>query len=82
MEKTTAILSSLLLCSAAMGATVTISPWTPIFKGVEFASGSQQAETGSELDQQVCCMRVDLTDPDIELFTTPACTDCGTYDTL
>ena len=82
MKKIIQVLSLTLLCNAAPGAIVTVGPWRPIYKGVELASGRQQDQTGSELDQQVLCLRVDLTDPDIVLFTTPRCTNCGGYDTL
>ena len=82
MKKFLAGLSSLFLCHVAPGALVTVGPWTPIFKGVELASGQQQAQTGSEQNHQVLCLRVDLTDPDVVLFTTPHCTNCGGYETL
>jgi phosphodiester glycosidase len=81
MRKIFQVLGLLFFCSPAMGALVTVGPWTPIFKGVDLASGQQQPEVPGELDQQVLCLRVDLTDPDIELFTTPHCTSCN-LDTL
>jgi hypothetical protein len=58
-------------------ADVTVDPWTPIFKGVELAAGHQQATQAGEFNHQVLCLRVDLTNPDIRLFTTPKCTNCG-----
>lgn len=75
-------LSLWITCGWAQAATVTIGPWTPLFKGVELASGWQQAQLAGEIEQRVLCLRVDLTDPDIELFTTPKCTNCGSYETL
>jgi hypothetical protein len=48
-------------------------PWVPIFKGVEHAGGTNvpgQAGSFPRL-QVVYCERVDLTDPDVRLFTTP-----------
>lgn len=65
-----------LACATAPAATITVGSWTPIFKGVELASGSQAAVTSGEKNQQVLCLRVDLTDPDVALLTTPRC-DCG-----
>jgi|YelNatPaOPRAMG01_1025707.scaffolds.fasta_scaffold08698_7 hypothetical protein len=75
-------LSLLLACGCAQAATVTVGPWTPLFKGVELASGWQQAQLPGEIEQRALCLRVDLMDPDIELFTTPKCTNCGSYETL
>jgi hypothetical protein len=63
-------------------ATVTVSPWVPIFKGIDLASGRQEAQLTGERNHRVMCMRVDLTEPSIQLFTTPKCTNCGTYETL
>lgn len=83
MSKLVLILSLcvLVLDPAARSAVISVGSWIPVFKGVELASGQQQAQTASELDQQVLCLRVDLTDPDISLFTTPHCTNC-VRDTL
>ncbi len=66
-----------LLCQPAFAAVVTVGSWSPTFKGIDLASGQQQAQTFNEIDQQVLCLRVDLTDPDIVLFTTPHCDGCG-----
>lgn len=69
----------MLLGATAQAATTNVGPWVPIFSGIELASG--QWTSGSS-NQRVLCLRVDLTDPDIELFTTPKCTNCGSYETL
>lgn len=48
-------------------------PWTPLFKGIDLAVGTNDPSISgnfSEL-QAVRCVRVDLTDPDVSLFTTP-----------
>ncbi len=82
MRKIFQLLSLLLFCSPAVGALVTVGSWTPIFKGVELASGRQQAQLAGEANHQVLCLRVDLTDPDIELFTTPHCTNGCNLETL
>jgi hypothetical protein len=70
------------ICATAPAALVTVGPWSPIFKGVDLASGQQQAQLSGERNHQVLCLRVDLSDPDVELFTTPKCTNCGAYETL
>lgn len=72
----------MLFCSAAQAATVTVDPWTPIFKGIDIAGGQQQATVGGEFNHRTLCYRIDLSDPDVVLFTTPRCTNCSGYDTL
>lgn len=51
-------------------AAIKVSPWVPIFQGVELAKG--EADAAEPRLQQVRAVRVDLRDPDIELFTTPS----------
>ena len=80
MKKLVPILAGVLLAQAARAATITIGPWSPRFKGIELASGQQQSDGTAAPDQQVLCLRIDLTDPDVELFATPKC-DCA-LDTL
>ena len=67
------------------------TPWTNIFKGVDLARGTNIPPTlitnyaGVYSDtrmQAVFCLRVDLTDPDIELVTNPQCTNCGSYEVI
>lgn len=68
--------------SVGSAAQITVGPWTPMFRGVELASGQQQATLAGERNHRVLCLRVDLTDPDIKLFTTPKCANCSPYETL
>jgi hypothetical protein len=82
MIKVWYVIGLVFCCAALPAATVTVSPWVPIFKGVDLASGQQQATVAGEPNHRTMCMRIDLTDPSIELFTTPKCTNCGTYETL
>ncbi|MGD0536352.1 MAG: phosphodiester glycosidase family protein [Verrucomicrobiota bacterium] len=51
-------------------------PWVPIFKGVAHAGGTNVPGIAGNFPrlQVVYCERVDLTDPDIRLFTTPRAT--------
>lgn len=51
-------------------AAIKVDPWRPIFKGVELAKG--EADAAESRLQKVRAVRVDLRDPDIELFTTPS----------
>ena len=77
MKSLPVVLNLALLGAVSQAATITVGPWAAIYKGVELASGQQQAQTTGERNQQVLCYRVDLADPDIELFTTPKCTNCN-----
>ena len=50
------------------------SAWTPLFKGIQFATGTNDPSIPGDFNttlQAVRCVRVDLTDPDIRLFPTP-----------
>src|SRR5512138_2491617 len=51
----------------------TVSPWVPIFKGIEAATGTNDGGGGVTLS--VHALRVDLQDPDVRLFVTPAVTN-------
>src|SRR5215467_8267529 len=48
-------------------------PWTPIFKGIDHAVGTNTPGIAGNFPelQVVHCIRVDLTDPDVRLFPTP-----------
>ncbi len=49
-----------------------LGPWKPIFKGIDHATGTNTpANGGFTNDQVIQAIRVDLTDPDVRLFTTP-----------
>jgi hypothetical protein len=50
-----------------------MGPWTPIFKGIDHAVGiNNPSIAGNFAELQVVhCVRVDLTDPDVQLFPTP-----------
>ena len=71
-----AFLSLTLLFAAAFWAQASpvFGPWTPIFKGIDHAVGTNNPNIAGSFTtgwQVVHCVRVDLTDPDIQLFTTP-----------
>jgi hypothetical protein len=73
------LLGACLALSAGQAATTNVGSWTPIFKGIDLASG--QWTSGSSA-QQVLCLRVDLTDPDVVLYTTPHCTNSCALEVL
>ena len=53
-------------------ATTDVGPWVPIFKGVDYSLSTNIPGSGDFPRLQVVhAFRVDLTDPDIRLFTTP-----------
>src|ERR1017187_5549295 len=54
-----------------------LGPWVPIFKGIEHAVGTNNPNISGNFSnlQVVHCVRVDLTDPDVRLFTTPKTTN-------
>jgi exopolysaccharide biosynthesis protein len=58
--------------TAALGGPA-IGPWVPIFKGIEHAVGTNDPNIAGNFPelQVVHCLRVDLTDPDVQFFTTP-----------
>jgi len=53
--------------------TPTTTPWTPIFKGIDRLAGTNTPDGGGVFTnlQVIYALRVDLTDPDIRLFTSP-----------
>lgn len=68
------ILTSLaaLAAVAAHGA-ASVTPWVPIFQGIDQASGRNDAATSGSLSAYA--LRLDLQDPDLRLFTTPPVTN-------
>ena len=55
----------------AVQAGMVVTGWTPIFKGIEHAAGTNFADATIPRLQAVHCLRIDLTDPDLRLFPTP-----------
>ncbi len=82
MKRSILALGLTLISLASHAATVTVGEWTPVFKGIELATGQQVATVGTEPNLRLFCYRVDLTDPDIVLMGTPKCTNCGVFETL
>lgn len=60
----------LLLCENAIAATST-SQWSPIFKGIDYSTGNNTPGGTMPNQHVVYALRVDLTDPDVQLRTTP-----------
>ena len=69
-----AVSVALLGLSLAMApAASTVSPWIPIFKGIEQANGTNNNE--GDVALSVNALRIDLQDPDVRLFITPPATN-------
>ena len=62
----------ILMAGRDLRAATVLNPWAPIFKGIDYATGTNTAGGGGFADLEVVyCMRVDLTDPDISFYTSP-----------
>lgn len=66
------------------GAGVVVDPWSPLFKGIDRSLGTNYPSTAytnagvvrtNDTLQVAICLRIDLLDPDIRLFTTPRYTN-------
>src|SRR6266852_210675 len=66
----------LFIALAAANASIVVGPWVPIFKGVDHAKGRMIPDAVDPRLQAVNALRIDLTDPDVHLFTDPPCTNC------
>jgi hypothetical protein len=51
-------------------AVITVQPWAPMFKGIDFAPGD--ADTNEIRLQKVFALRVDLSNTNVEMFSTPS----------
>jgi exopolysaccharide biosynthesis protein len=59
-----------LLGSFSANATNTVNPWVPAFKGIDYTTG--EADTNELHQLKIFAFRVDLSEPTIELFSTPS----------
>src|SRR5258706_9246191 len=59
------------LAVCSLHADFAMTPWEPIFKGIDHASGLTTPGGEDVRRMEVQALRVDLTDPDIQLFTDP-----------
>src|SRR2546421_3659781 len=60
-----AVLALALLMASAIRAGMTVTPWNPIFKGVDHARGTNEPTSSYPSYHVMNAFRVDLTDPDI-----------------
>lgn len=65
------VCAGLVVCLQLEAAT-TLGPWIPLFKGIDHAVGTNTSTGGGFPELEVMhVLRIDLSDPDIKLFTTP-----------
>lgn len=65
-------LAGLILAASAFTslASITTNPWEPIFRGIEFTTGT--ADTNELRQQKIFALRMDLAEPTLEFFSTPS----------
>jgi hypothetical protein len=73
--KTIVCAIAVLLSLVASPASVIVNPWVPIFKGIDHATGRET--NAANIYLLVNALRIDLRDPDVQMFTDPHCTNCG-----
>src|SRR6266849_1107461 len=66
----------LFMSVAAAPAEIIVNPWVPIFKGIDHATGQMIPDGVDPRFQAVNALRIDLRDPDVQMFSDPPCTNC------
>ena len=72
------VLATLVLVAVLMpraGATLSVGPWVPLFRGVDHAMGTNTPGDGLPNLHVAYLIRVDLQDPDVRLFSSPRLED-------
>src|SRR5438045_2592124 len=75
MKRRLCILIAVLSGAALAQGGIFVGDWEPLYKGIEHASGQAIADGSTPRTQQVQALRVDLLDPDVQLFSTPKATN-------
>jgi exopolysaccharide biosynthesis protein len=71
----------LFITATSANASIVTNAWTPIFKGIDHTRGNEV--TADNCYFNVNALRIDLHDPDVQMFTDPPCTNCPFgYETL
>ena len=71
MKKFIALLVLSAVAAPVLQAQMTVSPWRPVFQGIDHAVGTNFPDSTIPVLQVANCMRVDLRSPDIKLFASP-----------
>ncbi len=73
----------LLFTVATANALIVTNAWVPIFKGIDHTTGQMMPDGVDPRLQAVNALRIDLHDPDVQMFSDPPCTNCPFgYETL
>src|SRR5712692_7161479 len=71
----------LFITAASANALIVTNEWVPIFKGIDHATGREVTADSNLL--AVNALRIDLHDPEVQLFSDPPCTNCSPpYETI
>jgi hypothetical protein len=68
--------AAVVLLFTSAEAQMLVGAWNPVFQGVDFALGTNLPSGNMPNLHVVHALRLDLTDPDLQLFTDPPCTNC------
>ena len=73
----------LFITVATANALIVTNAWVPIFKGIDHTTAQMVPDGIDPQLQAINAMRVDLADPDLQMFSDPPCTNCPLgYETL
>src|SRR6266851_5817807 len=73
----------LFITVATANALIVTNAWVPIFKGIDHTTAQMIPDGIDPQLQAVNAMRIDLHDPDLQMFSDPPCTNCPFgYETL
>jgi len=73
MKSIFACAAALLFAASTAHSATSVTPWVPIFQGIDQATGTNSAATYGTL--AVNALRIDLHDPDVKLMLTPPVTN-------
>src|SRR5713101_2341411 len=67
----------LFITAATATALIVTNAWVPIFKGIDHTTARMIPDAVDPRLQAVNALRIDLHDPDVQMFTDPPCTNCA-----
>jgi len=74
---------ALFITAATAHALIVTNAWVPIFKGIDHTTGQMIPDGIDPRFQAVNALRIDLSDPDVQMFSDPHCTNCSPpYETI
>src|SRR6266568_8870020 len=73
----------LFIAVASANALIVTNAWVPIFKGIDHTTAQMIPDGVDPRLQAVNALRIDLSDPDVQMFSDPHCTNCSPpYETI